>query len=400
MPVWAVTGKLGAGKTLVAVSRIQKYLNANRRVATNLDLNLEHLINVNAKKTECFRLPDVPSVDSFINIGLGYDGDFIGDEKNGLVVLDECAKWLNSRDWNDKSRKKLIDYFVHLRKKRWDLILIIQDIDALDKQFRSLYCEHVVYCSRSDRYSIPFIGPILKLFLGERITLPRVHVGNVYYCVGNKENHVENWLYRGNAIMSAYNTEQGFNEETSPELYTFIPPYFTHGRYINRKEQFFKTLQSIKIPHFFFIGLLFGGFGIKAMESDGNSPDRGAFLCNDDWKQLFGDCEMSKTELLKIVADHKQGATVPARAGLSAEGQAVGDPAFDNSTIYISASVRQTDGFQYYFVKSNGVTWYPEDHDFKISWVDYCTAKAIGMNENLTIRCNSVDLSEREPYFD
>lgn len=253
MPVWAVTGKLGAGKTLVAVSRIQKYLNQNRRVATNLDLNLECLVNPNAKKTHCLRIPDVPSVTDFKNIGLGYDGKFIGDEKNGLVVLDECAKWLNSRAWNDKARKELIDYFVHLRKKRWDLILIIQDIEALDKQFRDLYCEHVVYCTRSDRYNVPVIGWLLKLLNGgDRLPLPKVHIGQVFYMVGNgKQSSVENWIYRGTGIMSAYDTEQGFDENTSPQLNSFLPPFYTTGRYRDKYYDIKNFFKNLKTHHFF-----------------------------------------------------------------------------------------------------------------------------------------------------
>ncbi|MFK4136821.1 zonular occludens toxin domain-containing protein, partial [Pseudomonas luteola] len=37
MAVYFVTGKLGSGKSLVAVGKIRDYMIAGRRVATNLD---------------------------------------------------------------------------------------------------------------------------------------------------------------------------------------------------------------------------------------------------------------------------------------------------------------------------------------------------------------------------
>ena len=50
MAVYVVTGKLGAGKTLVAVGKIKDKLNQGCKVATNLDLNLDKLIGDRLRK--------------------------------------------------------------------------------------------------------------------------------------------------------------------------------------------------------------------------------------------------------------------------------------------------------------------------------------------------------------
>lgn len=42
MAVYFVTGKLGSGKTLFTIDIIQQALGQGRRVASNLDLNLEN----------------------------------------------------------------------------------------------------------------------------------------------------------------------------------------------------------------------------------------------------------------------------------------------------------------------------------------------------------------------
>ena len=87
MAVYFVTGKLGAGKSLMAVARIKDYLERGRTVATNLDLYLEHLISKKSKTCTVLRLPDQPSVEDFELMGIANDTP--DESKNGLLVLDE-----------------------------------------------------------------------------------------------------------------------------------------------------------------------------------------------------------------------------------------------------------------------------------------------------------------------
>lgn len=73
MAVHVVTGKLGSGKTLVSVSRIQERLAKGCPVATNLDLKLHNMPMVGryAKKTRVIRIPDKPSLNDLLAIGIG-----------------------------------------------------------------------------------------------------------------------------------------------------------------------------------------------------------------------------------------------------------------------------------------------------------------------------------------
>ncbi|HDX3040053.1 TPA: hypothetical protein ROA62_004731, partial [Escherichia coli] len=172
MAVYVVTGKLGSGKTLVSVSRIQERLAKGCPVATNLDLKLHNMPMVGryAKKTRVIRIPDKPSLNDLLAIGIGntsYD-----ESRNGLLVLDECGTWFNSRSWGDKDRQPVIDWFLHARKLGWDIIFLIQDISIMDKQARLALAEHVVYCRRSDKLNIPFVGSIMNLVSGARFSLP------------------------------------------------------------------------------------------------------------------------------------------------------------------------------------------------------------------------------------
>lgn len=389
MPVHVVTGKLGSGKTLVSVGKIKDYLERKRKVASNLDLKLENLVNINAKKTVVYRLPDIPTVESFKGIGQGYEGVFQGDHANGLIVLDECALWLNSRAWADKSRKPLIDYFVHLRKLRWDLIIIIQDQEALDKQFRTLYCEHTVFCSRSDRFGIPVVSWFAKA-AGFQINLPKMHIGHVFYNVGNGTSaKIETWMYRGKNLMDAYDTEQSFNVD-SPELFSYLPPHTIKGRYVTRKDEFKKMVKGVGFFHFFLLGLLSGAAVLKATETDHSTPEMGMFSCNAAWKELFGDCSIKKSDVDTMVQNFKSGDVKMSDGGDSSLVSDIEDiDAPSIKDLFITGSVGYGSSYDYTFA-IGGNSADPFDYGYRVYDISECRAQLQNVNnkdETFYVNC-------------
>jgi hypothetical protein len=229
MAVYFVTGKLGSGKTLITVGKIRDALQEGKKVATNLNIRLEHLVGRNAKKCVLYRLPDKPIAEDMFQLGSGNDS--YDEEKNGVIVLDECGTWFNARDWQDKSRKSLIDWLLHARKLGWDIYFIIQDVSMIDKQARKSICEHVVYCRRLDRLGIPFFDTIAKLLRKKGIPKPKVHMAIVKY--GDLPNSltVDRWVYMGRDLYTSYDTKQSFVADYPHKLYQVLPPYFSHGRY-------------------------------------------------------------------------------------------------------------------------------------------------------------------------
>jgi hypothetical protein len=227
MAVYVVTGKLGGGKSLLSVKRIRDKLLDGLPVATNLDLNLEQLVSPFSKTTRVMRIPDKPTIDDLNTIGKGnlsYD-----EELNGLLVLDECGTWFNSRNWNDKTRKPVNDWFLHARKLGWDVILIIQDVKLLDSQAREAIAEHTVFCKRLDRLTVPFISPLAKLITGKPLTMPKLHVARVVYGISHDDFVVDRWAARGNGLYKAYDTKQAFLDEYPHGTHSLLPPYYTHG---------------------------------------------------------------------------------------------------------------------------------------------------------------------------
>jgi len=274
--VFILTGKLGAGKTLCAVGKMRDALLENKRVATNIDLWLENLINVDSKRCEVLRLPDKINAEAIDSIGMG--SDKFGEEHNGLMVLDEGGLMFNSRDYRQQHIKDFIQWMVHARKKRWDIILIIQHVEALDKQIRDMFGEHLITCLRTDRINIPFLGFILKFLTLGTFETPRLHLAITRYGLTAKDPVTDKDAYRGTTLYDAFDTEQkyDFNEERGTFLY--LPPYYTVGRYVSARATLMEKWKTrlanfskgtIKKRKFFLltvlIGLLIGRYGLPSI---------------------------------------------------------------------------------------------------------------------------------------
>lgn len=211
MSVYVITGKLGSGKTLVCVGRIYEYLQRGCRVVTNLDIHMQYMADRPDSTAFVERLPDYPS--SFDLHAIGSGNDTCDEEKNGLLVLDECGTWLNTRGWNgDKDRQGMLDWMLHSRKLGWDVLLIVQDLNIIDKQVRLALCEHLVTCRRMDRLPVPGLGFIAKL-MGFKMRMPKIHLAIVRYGTEALSPIVDRWMYRGVRFYKAYDTKQVFNPE-------------------------------------------------------------------------------------------------------------------------------------------------------------------------------------------
>lgn len=192
MSVYVITGELGTGKSLLCVTKIAEALRAGRRVATNLDIRLEHLVSAKRPR-DLLRLPDYPRREDLDALGVGceeYD-----ERRFGLLVIDEAGTFLNARDFRDTGRGDVIKWLLHSRKLRWDVFLIIQDLGMLDKQVRTAFVEHLVKCKRADRLTVPFLSPFLSALGVGTVTLPKFHFAIVRYGTSAHSIIVDRWVY-------------------------------------------------------------------------------------------------------------------------------------------------------------------------------------------------------------
>lgn len=245
MAVYLISGKLGTGKGKTAARTIKRYLKEGRRVATNMDIFMEHLMLPQSKKT-LIRMPDKPAVSDFELIGHG-NPDSYDESKNGAIVLDELGTWLNARTFNDKARQAVIDWLVHSRKLGWDLYLTCQSFGAIDKQVRESVVEYLIRCVRYDKHRIPIIGHVLSTFNDDWGRLPRFHKAATYMVIegGVSKQSVDSDYFIGDDLHKAYDTRQIFTSQYPHGCHSMLSAWHLLGRvYVRPESPFAKWYRS------------------------------------------------------------------------------------------------------------------------------------------------------------
>ena len=230
-----MSGGLGSGKTTAAVGMIRDYLAQGRKVATNIDLTFEKFKNTKLK-VQAMRLSDVPTARDLESIGRGHDLDRPDEERNGLLILDEAALWLNSRSWNDAGRKEVIAWFVHARKRRWDVVILIQAEDALDGSVRKMFGEYSIRVMNMAKIAVPLIGWLGKMRQnGQPFRLPKIHRAVWFYNGAGSAIYHGADNYTGKDVYHMFDTEQGFGEGVEGP-FSYLSPWHLKGRYEQKKE--------------------------------------------------------------------------------------------------------------------------------------------------------------------
>ena len=229
MAIFSVEGKLGTGKTKFCVWRAQEALRAGRRVASNVDLYLDKLVP--EKPTSYTRIPVKPTPADLYSVGHG-NPDSYDEDKNGVLILDELGSWLNSRSFQDKSRAGVIEWLIHARKLGWDVYLIVQDANMIDRQVREALIEYQCRCLRMDKVRIPVVGHLLGALVTRWAYFPRFHLVTARVGYAPNQMVAERWTFRGDDLHAAYDTRQVFKTDyphpthvvTSPVTQRAAPP--------------------------------------------------------------------------------------------------------------------------------------------------------------------------------
>lgn len=203
MSFYLVQGTLGDGKTSFATHRALQYIKKGRRVAANFPLDFTEFP---AASPDAFVtvLPDVPTSEHLYALGRGGDDEHVA----GLLILDEGVFMLNARSWNDKDRQKVVEWLALSRKLGWDVMILIQHIQALDKQIRLLFGQYLVICRKVE--SLKFFG-FLRL-KGLHLAVQRL----------GTDPHApvtDRTFYRPASLGKAYDTKKLFSQEGADGMY-------------------------------------------------------------------------------------------------------------------------------------------------------------------------------------
>lgn len=227
MADYTVTGKKRNGKTLFVVKRIQEALQSGKRVATNIDIYVEHLLP-SSSRAFVLRLPDRPSAEDLAALGRGYEGPY-DEDKFGMIALDETSHFLNARSWGGDHRQPFLDWLTISGKMGWDTYFLAQGMEQLDKQFRTTLTEFHVPVRRLDRLKIPFVTALTG------VRLPRMHIAFIKYGTDQHALTHERVMFAGRGLYKAYDTEQKFSDSYPHGTYCTLSPWHLVGRYLPPK---------------------------------------------------------------------------------------------------------------------------------------------------------------------
>ena len=157
MPV--ITGKLGQGKGIAAAYFARIYYRRGLRVAANFPFFPQYMDEKSDNPLTI--IPADPRPEDLKALGRGCPEN----EKIqfGALFLDECASWLNSRQFAKKDRLEFIDWLIHSRKLGWDVYLIAQSEDMIDTQIIKAMGGKVIRCKRLDELRIPLITSLYEM---------------------------------------------------------------------------------------------------------------------------------------------------------------------------------------------------------------------------------------------
>lgn len=155
----AITGKLGAGKSLFCAIEIFDHLCAGRTVATNMDIVWEEMAAL-ARKMRRVVLEERQLIRLDLKKNKHWQKDIPFGARDSFVevYLDEIHLFFNARDWSTNATefKMLYSFLTQSRKAAVNVTLICQEESTFDKQMR-VQCQFIVDLVNSKQ--IP-LGPL------------------------------------------------------------------------------------------------------------------------------------------------------------------------------------------------------------------------------------------------
>lgn len=153
MALIMVTGPLGAGKSYYGVRKAVEALEAGKIVVTNFGMvpdwhekvvdhhPLRWLIPGRRRKLKREwrgRILQVPDLATLLRVRVDGDG-----ESRAVAIIDEAHMFMNARSWKDEGRMDIVGWASASRKLGFDVYLITQDLQSLDRQVRDRLTYHV-----------------------------------------------------------------------------------------------------------------------------------------------------------------------------------------------------------------------------------------------------------------
>lgn len=132
------TGLPGSGKSLHSARVIRRYLRRRKPVFCNFPINGDSLGCDGWEDCFHYRSNDDLDPAELVAFSKSRFADGRPVEDDILLVVDEAQLVFNSRNWNDSRRMDWLLFFSQHRHFGYRVVLVAQDAQMIDKQFRAL----------------------------------------------------------------------------------------------------------------------------------------------------------------------------------------------------------------------------------------------------------------------
>lgn len=225
--IYFYNGVPGSGKSLDTAKEIYIALKRGKNVIANFNVNTD-LIKIK-DKSKLGKFVYVNNADflissikhdkqktiydvrySYIEGLKGFAENYHKRDKKGhfiehqtLLVIDECGKIFNPRTWNRKDRLKWCEFFQQHRKYGYDVIMVAQSDNQVDKQIRALFEEDVLH--RNIRH-YKIIGYFAALLCGGSLFVAIHSIRGM----SKKDAHLYSTFFSGRKYYDFYNSMELF----------------------------------------------------------------------------------------------------------------------------------------------------------------------------------------------
>lgn len=189
--IYFVCGRPGGGKSLFMAEKIYRELKRGNNVIANFEINMDYFRKCRhpeklgrfiylsrAELTTQAYLNIDPRVKEFSYIDgfRGFAKNFHDLSKEGravqtIIVLDEIGGIFNPRTYSARDRLSWVDFFTKHRKMKYDVYLIAQSENMVDKQIKDVFQKQIeCRCIKN----MKLFGKILAFLCG----------GNLFVAIG------------------------------------------------------------------------------------------------------------------------------------------------------------------------------------------------------------------------
>lgn len=209
--IYLYSGTPGSGKSYDAAELICKKYKQGKNIFCNFEIDVDYLKQKYPRsKAEVFC---IDNRDLKYPFGLtGFSNNFHYRDKSGRVpekqsylFIDECNNNFDSRTWNEKGRAEWNHWFSEHRKDGFQVILITQSVDDIDKKIRKRIEIEVQHFNVTN---FKMFGKLLSFLSGGNLFVRR----SQWFTKGkNKANKINSQFCRGHKkYFRIFNTSKRF----------------------------------------------------------------------------------------------------------------------------------------------------------------------------------------------